>query len=67
MLQNDIDSIPETFCCEKRLPDTVEKLMTAQGSLRVAAVRDIGSIKTAANFNECKVNVFILLIIFSSN
>ena len=33
-----IDSIPE-FCCEKILSDTDEKLMTAQDSLRVAAVR----------------------------
>ena len=59
-----IDSIPE-FCCEKRLSDTDEKLMTAQGSLHVAAV--IGTIQTAANFNKCKINVFILLIIFSAN
>ena len=36
--------------------------MTAQDSLRVAAVRS-GSIQTAANFNECKINVSILLII----
>ena len=39
-------------------------LMTAEYSLRVAAVR--GSIQTAANFNECK-TVFILLIIFIVN
>ena len=51
-----IDSIPE-FCCEKRLFDTVEKLMTAQDSLRVAAVR--GSIQTVTNFKECKISVFI--------
>ena len=51
--------------CEKRLSDTVEKLMTAQDSLRVVAVR--GSIQTAANFNECEINVFILLIIFIAN
>ena len=44
-----IYSIPE-FCCEKRLSDTDEKLMSAQDSLRVAAV--IGSIQTAANFNK---------------
>ena len=44
---------------------TVEKLMTAQDSLCIATVR--GRIKTAANFNECKKNVFILLIIFSAN
>ena len=54
-----IDSIPE-FCC-----DTVEKLLTAQDSLCVAAVQ--GSIQTAVNFNECKINVFILLIIFIVN
>ena len=53
------------FCCEKRLSDTVEKLMTAQDSVRVVAVR--GSIQTATNFNKCKINVFILLIIFSAN
>ena len=34
-------------------------------SFRVAAVR--GSIQTAANFNEYKVNVFILLIILIAN
>ena len=45
--------------------DTVEKLMTAQDSLCIATVR--GRIQTAANFNECKKNVFILLIIFSAN
>ena len=56
-----IYSIPE-FCCEKRLSDTDKKLMSAQDSLRVAAV--IGSLQTAANFNKCKINVFILLIIF---
>ena len=40
--------------------------MTAQDSLRVAA--DIrGSIQTAASFNECKINVFILLIIVIAN
>ena len=39
--------------------------MTAQDSLRTAAVR--GCTQTAANFNECKINVFILLIIFSAN
>ena len=53
-------SIPD-FCCEIRLSDTDEKLMTAQDSLRVAAVR--GSIQTASNFNKCKINVFLLLII----
>ena len=45
--------------------DNVKKLMTAQDSLRVAAVR--GSIQTVANFNKCNINVFILLIIFSAN
>ena len=35
--------------------DTVEKLMTAQDSLRATAVR--GSIQTAAIFNECKINL----------
>ena len=35
---NGIDSIL-AFCCEKRLSDTTEKLMTAQDSLRVAAVK----------------------------
>ena len=44
---------------------TDEQLMTAQDSLRVAAVR--GSIQTAANFNKCKINVFILIMIFSAN
>ena len=39
--------------------------MTAQDNLRVAAVR--GSIQAATNFNKCKINVFILLIIFSAN
>ena len=51
-----MDSIPE-FHCERRLFDTVEKLMTAQDRLRVASVR--GSIQTVATFNECKINVFI--------
>ena len=59
-----IDAIPE-FCCEKRLSDTVEKLMTAQDSLRVDAVR--GSIQTAANLHECKINGFSLFIIFTAN
>ena len=59
-----IDSIPQ-FCLKKRLSDTDEKLMTAQDSLRVAAVR--GSIQSAANFNICKINVFILKIVFSAN
>ena len=59
-----IYSIPE-FCCEKRLSDTDEKLVTAQDSLRVAAVRC--STQSAANFAKCKINVFILLIIFSAN
>ena len=45
--------------------DTVEKLMTAQDSLRVAAVR--GSIQTAANSNKFKKMFFILIIIFSAN
>ena len=45
--------------------DTDEKLMTAQDSFRVAAVR--GNIQSAAKFNICKINVFILLIIFSAN
>ena len=60
-----IGSIPE-FCCEKRLSDTDEKLMTAKDSrpMHVAAVR--GSIQTAANLNKCKINVFIFLIIFSA-
>ena len=53
------------FYCERRLSDTDEKLMTAQDSVRVAVVR--GSIQTAENFNKCKINVFILLIIFSAN
>ena len=53
------------FSCEKRLSDTDEKLMTAQDSVRVAAVR--GSIQTAENLNKCKINVFISLIIFSAN
>ena len=57
-------AIPEFFC-EKRLSDTVEKLMSAQNSLRVDAVR--GSIQTAANLNECKINGFILFIIFTAN
>ena len=35
--------------------------MTAQDSFRAAAVRS--SLQTAANFNKCKINVFILLII----
>ena len=35
--------------------------MTAQDSLRVAAVR--GSMQSAAKFNKYKINVFILLII----
>ena len=52
--------IPE-FCCEIGLSDTDVKLMTAQDSFHVAAVR--GSIQTAANFNKCKRNAFILLII----
>ena len=39
--------------------------MAAQDSLCVAAVR--GSIQTVANFYKCKINVFILLIIFSAN
>ena len=39
------------------LSDTVAKLITAQDSLRVAAVR--GSIQTVTNFNECRINVFI--------
>ena len=47
------------------ISDIVEKLMTAQDSLCVATVR--GSIQTVANFNECKINVFILLNIFSAN
>ena len=42
--------------------DTVEKLMTAVDSLRFAAVR--GSIQTVTNFNKCKINDLILLIIF---
>ena len=50
---------------KKRLSDTAEKLMTDQDSLRVAAVR--GSIQTAANFNECEINVFILIFIFIAN
>ena len=37
--------------------NTDEKLMTAQDSLLVVAVRD--SIQTAANFNKCKLNVFL--------
>ena len=41
--------------------DTDEKLVTAQDSLRVAAVRC--STQSAANFNKCKINVFILIII----
>ena len=64
MLHKRIDFTPE-FICKKRLFDTVEKLMTDQDSLRVAAVR--GSIQTAANFNECEINVFILIIIFIAN
>ena len=39
--------------------------MTAQDSLHVAAVR--GSIQTAANLNECKINVFILIFILLLN
>ena len=58
-----IDSIPE-FCCEKRCRWKVDD-WSAQDGLRVAAVRC--RIQTAANFNECKINVFILLIIFSAN
>ena len=50
--------------CEKRQSDTVEKIMTAQDSLCVAAVRGI---QTAANFNECKINVFIFFNYFIAN
>ena len=39
--------------------------MTVQDSLRFATVR--GSIQTTTNFNECKINVLILLIIFIAN
>ena len=39
--------------------------MTAEGSVRVVAVK--GSIQTAANCNECKINVFILINIFIAN
>ena len=56
-----IDSNPE-FCCEKRLSDTVEKLMTTQDSLRVAAVRC--KIETAVNFNECKNKCFYFINYF---
>ena len=45
----------------KKKSDTDEKLVTAQDSLRVAAVRC--STQSAANFNKCKINVFILIII----
>ena len=55
-----VDSILK-LCCEKRLSDTFETLMTAQDSFCVAAVR--GSIQTATNFNECKIHIFILCII----
>ena len=60
-----MDRFYSTVLFEKRLSDTDEKLMTAQDSLRVAAVR--GSIQSAANFNICKINVSISLIIFSAN
>ena len=47
--------------------DTDEKLMTAQDSLCIAAVRG-RILVSAANFNiVCKINVFILLIIFGAN
>ena len=42
------------------MTDTVDKLMPAQGNLRVAAIKV--SMQTVANFNECKINVLFNFI-----
>ena len=64
MLQNGYILFQSSFV-KKEYLIPLKNMMTVKDSLRVAAVR--GSIQTAVNFNECNINDFILLIIFSTD